>query len=201
MTVSRRTPIYLALACAGAAILLALSDLSTTFEFIDPGGEAEDSVKGGERHNYAQLVLGIFALAALTFAVVAGSQPAALAVAVAGAIGLLIFLVGDLPDINKVGTFDDESNSFENTKAEARQGFWLQLFSSLVLTVTGGALASLRPAQLRLFGGGGAPRPPRRRRIRARGQAEEAGEPAEAGRAAGQSAFRWPSRPRSRGGP
>ena len=73
-------------------------------------------------------------------------QMAAVAVAVCGLVALLIFLIGDLPDVNKVGTLDDPRQSFIDAKAKPQAGFWLELVGSLVLTICGAALATLRPA-------------------------------------------------------
>ena len=75
------------------------------------------------------------------------AQIAAFAVAACGVVALLIFLVGDLPDVNKIGTLDDDS--FIDAKAEPEAGFWLELVGSLVLAVCGVALATLGPEQLR----------------------------------------------------
>ncbi len=88
----RRIERLLPIACVVAAGLLIASELMTTFEFTPPGGEALSSQSAGDRHSYAQIVLGVFAIAALVVAIVNGSKPAATAVAVCGVIALLIFL-------------------------------------------------------------------------------------------------------------
>ena len=142
-----RTEMLLALACAAGAAALGASEFMDTFEFVPPGGEAVDvpgSAEAAERHNYALLVLAVFALGALLAALLTGSQIAYFAVAAAGVIALLIFLVGDLPDANKIGTIDDERQSFVDAKAEPQAGFWLELVGSLVLAVCGIALATLQ---------------------------------------------------------
>jgi hypothetical protein len=147
----------LVLACAGASAMLAASQFTTMFELTPQGGEALQSVGASDQHGYATLVLAVFALAMLVIGIATQGEQmariAAFAVAASGAVALLIFLVGDLPDANKIGTLNDDS--FVDAKAEPQAGFWLELVGSLVLAVCGGALATLGPDQRSLFEGGG----------------------------------------------
>ena len=138
----------LVLACAGAAAILAASQFMTMFEFTPPGGEALADQNGIDQHSVALVVIAAFALLALVLAITLPSKPLAAAVAFLGLAALLFFLLGDLPDANKVGTLDDARNSFIDAKAEPQLGFWLELVGALVLTVCGAALATLTPAQL-----------------------------------------------------
>lgn len=140
----RRLERLLPIACVVAAGLLIASELMTTFEFTPPGGEALSSQSAGDRHSYAQIVLGAFAIVALVVAIVNGSKPAATAVAACGVIALLIFLLLDLPDANNVGPLD----TFVDAEAVPQPGFWLQLIGALGLAITGAALATLTPDQL-----------------------------------------------------
>lgn len=153
-----RTETLLVLACAAAAAMLGASEFMTLFEFTPPGGEAIKSLSAGDQHGYAQLVLAGMALLLLVVALAtAGSDPseqglslsriAAFGIAVCGVVALLLFLIGDLPDVNKIGTLNDDS--FINAKAEPKAGFWLEMVGSLVLAVCGVALATLGPDQLR----------------------------------------------------
>ena len=93
-------------------------------------------------------MIAVFAIVALVVAVVTGSKPAATAVAVAGAVALLVFLLADLPDANTTGTLDTDQ-SFIDAEAVPREGFYMELIGALALTVTGIALATMTPAQLR----------------------------------------------------
>ncbi|MGZ5348544.1 MAG: hypothetical protein ACXWGV_13290, partial [Solirubrobacterales bacterium] len=142
-----RTEALLVLACAAATAMLAASQFMTMFELTPTGGEPLETVSSADQHGYAILVLAVFSLAMLLVGIGAQSEQvariAAFAVAAGGAVALLIFLVGDLPDANKVGTLDDDS--FIDAKAEPQAGFWLELAGSLVLAVCGGALATLGP--------------------------------------------------------
>jgi hypothetical protein len=147
-----RTEILLVLACAGAAGMLAASQFMTIFELTDAGGVALRAVDAADQHGYATLVLAAFALILIVVVLAtrgnAIAQVAAVAVAVCGVVALLIFLIGDLPDVNNVGTLDDPRESFVNTKAEPRAGFWFELVGSLVLTACGAGLATIRPDEL-----------------------------------------------------
>jgi hypothetical protein len=137
------------LACAAAAGMLAVSQFTDIFHLTPPGGEALQAISAKHQHSYATLVLAIFALVLLVVAIGARdeqlAQVAAMAIAVCGLIALLIFLIGDLPDVNKIGTLDDPRQSFIDAEAKPVAGFWLELVGSLVLTVCGAALATMRP--------------------------------------------------------
>lgn len=162
-----RTEVLLAIACLAAAFFLAASELMETFELTPPGGEALQASNAIDRHHGAILVLAVFSVVALGVAVMTGSKPAAFAVAACGAIALLIFLIGDLPDANKIGTLDDARQSFVDAKAEPQGGFWLELIGSLLLAACGTALATLPSYRLRLFDSSDEPKRPgdSRRRI------------------------------------
>ena len=107
-------------------------------------------IDASDRHSYALLVLALFAIFALAVTVMSGSKPAAFAVAAAGAVALLIFLLGDLPRAGQIGTLDDPRQSFIDAEAVPQAGFWLELLGALGLAVSGAALATLTPEQLSL---------------------------------------------------
>jgi hypothetical protein len=144
-----RTETLLVLACAAAAAMLGVSQFIDIFHLTPPGGEALKAIQASDQHGYATLVLAIFALILLVIAMVARGeqlgQVAAVAIAVCGVVALLIFLIGDLPKVNNVGTLDDSRQSFIDAKAKPVAGFWLELVGALVLTVCGAALATMRP--------------------------------------------------------
>lgn len=150
----------LPLACIVAAVALGASELMNTFALRPAGGETQQLISAGDRHYYALMVLGAFAVVAVVVAVTTGSRPAAMAVAAAGVLALLIFLLTDLPDAGQVGTLDDRRESFIDTKAYPVSGFYLELAGSAVLALCGSALATLRPDQLRLLGSRSAPQAP-----------------------------------------
>ncbi|MGH2982881.1 MAG: hypothetical protein ACRDK5_01285 [Solirubrobacterales bacterium] len=146
-----RSETLLVLACAGAAGMLAASQFMSIFELTPPGGEARETIDAADQHGYATVVLAAFAVILIAVGIATRGQPisevAAVAVAVCGVVALLIFLIGDLPDLNSEGTLDDERESFIDAKAEPQAGFWFELVGSLVLTVCGAALATTRPDQ------------------------------------------------------
>jgi hypothetical protein len=141
------TETLLVLACAAAAAMLGVSQFTDLFHLTPPGGEALKAIDASDQHGYATLVLAIFALILIVVTIAARGQPlaqiAAVAVAVCGLVALLIFLIGDLPDVNKIGTLDDPRQSFIDAEAKPVAGFWLELVGSLVLTVCGAALATM----------------------------------------------------------
>jgi hypothetical protein len=139
----------LPLACAAACAVLAASEFMDTFKLNGPGPTPQAVQTASDQHHYALLVLAGAALIALVIAVLAGSKPAAAAVAICGAGALLIFLLIDLPDAGKVGAIN--SVNLTEAKADPATGFWLELGGALVLAICGGALATLSPDQLRAF--------------------------------------------------
>jgi hypothetical protein len=147
------TETLLVLACTAAAAMLGASQFTDIFHLTPPGGEALEAISSSDQHGYAMLVLAAFALVLVLVTLGARDeqlrQMAAMAVAICGLIALLIFLIGDLPDVNKVGTLDDPRQSFIDAEAEPVAGFWLELIGSLVLTVCGAALATMRPGATR----------------------------------------------------
>ena len=143
-----RVELLLPFACIAAAALVFASELMTSFEFIPAGRDAVAEQSAGDRHGYALAVIAVFAIAATAAAVLAGSKPAAIGVAVAGVSALLVFLIVDLPDAGAVGTYEDSSQSFFDAEAVPQGGFWLGLAGGLGLAVSGVALATLSPAQL-----------------------------------------------------
>jgi hypothetical protein len=144
-----RTETLLVLACAAAAAMLAVSQFTDIFHLTPPGGEAVQAISAKHQHSYATLTLAVFALVLLVVAMAARGeqlgQVAAMAVAVCGLVALLIFLIGDLPDVNKIGTIDTPTQFFTTAQAKPVAGFWLELIGALVLTVCGAALATMRP--------------------------------------------------------
>jgi hypothetical protein len=146
-----RTETLLVFACAAAAAMLAVSQFTDIFHLTPPGGEALEAIDASDQHGYATLVLAVFALVLLVVAMAARGeqlgQVAAVALAVCGLVALLIFLIGDLPKVNNVGTLDDPRQSFIDAEAKPVAGFWLELVGSLVLAVCGAALATLGPEQ------------------------------------------------------
>jgi hypothetical protein len=144
-----RTETLLIAACAAAAAMLGVSQFMDIFHLTPPGGEALQAITASDQHGYATVVLAGFALLLMVIAMAYRGQQlgqvAAVAIAVCGVVALLIFLIGDLPKVNNVGTLDDPRQSFIDAEAKPVAGFWLELIGALVLTVCGAALATLKP--------------------------------------------------------
>ena len=137
-------------ACIAAAAALLASELTTTFQFVPPGEEAQCEQQAADRHSLALGVIALFAIGAVLVAVLGASRPAAISVAIAGLAALALFLIVDLPDANSVGTLGDSCTSIPNqfdAKAVPQAGFWLELVGALVLAGCGAALATMRPGK------------------------------------------------------
>jgi hypothetical protein len=61
-----------------------------------------------------------------------------------GLAALLFFLISDLPKAGQIGSLDN----FFDAEAVPQEGFWMLLVSSLALSISGIALATLSPEQL-----------------------------------------------------
>jgi hypothetical protein len=139
-------------ACIAAAVALLASELTTTFHFVPPGGEALCDQQASDRHHFALGVIALLAIGAVVVAVLGASRPAAISVAIAGVAALALFLVVDLPDANSIGTPGEECTSLpgllDEAKAVPQAGFWLELAGALALAFSGAILATLTPDQL-----------------------------------------------------
>ena len=138
-------------ACIAAAVALFASELTTTFHFVPPGGEALCAQQASDRHHFALGVIALFAIVAVVVAVLGASRPAAISVAIAGLAALALFLIVDLPDANSVGTLGHSCTSIADAsgaKAVPQPGFWLELAGALALAFSGAILATLTPDQL-----------------------------------------------------
>jgi hypothetical protein len=89
---------------------------------------------GHESHHWAFAILGLFVILMSFGAVVGGSRPAAVALLVAGALGLGITLLHDLPNTNKPG---EVGAVFAEGRAHKGTGFWLELVGSSLALACG----------------------------------------------------------------
>jgi len=67
-------------ACIVAAVALFASELTTTFHFVPPGGEALCAQQASDRHHFALGVIALFAIGAVVVAILGASRPAAISV-------------------------------------------------------------------------------------------------------------------------
>jgi hypothetical protein len=153
---ARRSPErLLPLACIAGAGALFASEFMNTFQLASTSSAGPEfcNVEAAGRHHFALGVLAIFAVIAVIVAVTAGSKPAAIAVGVAGVMALILFLTIDLPHANNTGTLGPcnatAAANFFDAKADPQAGFWLEMVGGLALALSGVALATLSPKQLR----------------------------------------------------
>jgi hypothetical protein len=93
-------------------------------------------LSGWDRHGPALLLLGVFALAMVAGAL-RGARPAAAALAAIGVAALLIVVLVDVPDLNKVGFI---GKLYEDAVAGPRIGFFLESAGGALLLAAGGLL-------------------------------------------------------------
>ncbi|MDQ1741226.1 MAG: hypothetical protein QOE53_2878 [Pseudonocardiales bacterium] len=115
-------------------------------DFADPQLRDSCLTVGHESNYWGFALLGLFVIL-MTYGVAAGgSRPAALALLVAGVVGLAITLLHDLPDTTKKG---EVGVAFAEGKAHKGTGFWFELVGS-TLALGCGAFAVWRtPPPLR----------------------------------------------------
>jgi MFS family permease len=157
-----------------AAAVLAVSEFMTAFQFSPPGGDPLSEQVASDRHGYAMLILAVFAVASMLLAIATGQRMAALATAGFGVAALVIFLVIDLPDVNKLGDIEDPAFGLATAKAVPQAGFWLEAVAAVALGMASVAYATLTPEQLqsprrrwqsrRQPGDDGTPKPETKRR-------------------------------------
>ena len=148
-------PLWIALLAAGlvGAIVTIAADFATLRsvkvltascgDLADPSLRGSCVTHGHEEHTWALVLIGVVALAMVWGAVIGRSRPAAIALAVLGVGVLVIALATDVPDIHKTGVLGDR---FEQAKAEAGPGLWMETLGGALLFVTGVvAAASGRP--------------------------------------------------------
>ena len=138
----RNAELILPLTIVLAALALGISEFMTTFEFTPPGGDPLTDQLAGDRHGYAMLLLAVFAVASLAIAIATGQRAAAWATAGFGIAALALFLIVDLPDVNKLGDIPALGLGLATAEAVPRPGFWLEAGASIVLGLASIAYAT-----------------------------------------------------------
>ncbi len=147
---------FVALGAIGALCLLA-STFATIIR-IQVGTTSkvpnfDTHLSGWDRHGPALALLALFALA-MAVGALRGARPAAFALAVVGVASLLLIVITDVPDLNRVGFI---GQLYEDAVAGPRVGFYLETAGAALLLAAGGLLLFTdtpeRPAET----------PPRRR--------------------------------------
>ena len=109
-------------------------------DFADPKLRDSCLTVGHESHHWALALLGLFVILMAFGAAAGGSRPAAVALIVAGAAGLAITLLHDLPKTDDKGAV---GVAFAAGEAHKGTGFWLELVGSS-LALAAGAFATWR---------------------------------------------------------
>ena len=140
------------LALAGAAgLLLVAAEFLYVFS-VDVGGTSCEAVAspdvsdfcattGLERHSGALVLLGLFTLAMAWGATAGRSRPAGAALALVGATGLAIALLGDLPDVFSEGVVGAR---YSEAQTAPGLGFLLEV-AGAALALAAGVLRLSRP--------------------------------------------------------
>jgi hypothetical protein len=124
-----------AVALAGALLLLA-AELSPLYTVVVGAlGTPRRSVSAGSHHGYA-LALVALAAVVMTLGALRGAPAAAVALAVLGAVALIVALAIDLPATRATGTLR-EAISFADARARAGRGLALEIAGAAALLVAG----------------------------------------------------------------
>jgi hypothetical protein len=118
-----------------AGLGLIVSEFLTYREIVAVTVVPEGGItKGGAHHGYALGLIGLVSLPMSYGAVVGGSRPAAAAVAVLGALALLIAAIFDVPSLNDTGLI---GRTYDLAEASPGPGFWLEIACSAILLAGG----------------------------------------------------------------
>lgn len=128
----------------GGVLLLVAAELATVYEVTIGSLEVvKRSVSGGANHGYALALVAVAAVA-MTLLALPGARAPALALVGLGAVVLVIALAIDLPDTRASGRLP-ESLAYDDARARARAGLWLELAGGALLLAAGGLLLRTRP--------------------------------------------------------
>ena len=128
---------------AGAGLIV--SEFLTYREIVAVTVVPEGGItKGGEHHGYALGLIGLVSLPMSWGAVIGRSRPASAALAILGALALLIAAVFDVPSLDDTGLI---GRTYDLAEANPGPGFWLEIACGGVLLC--GGLLLLRRSVVR----------------------------------------------------
>jgi hypothetical protein len=121
------------------AILLVVAEFTTLYHLKITSSQTPLSSEGtGPHDSYALIPIAVLILV-LAFAVLrAGSRPALLAIGIAGAVALLIALLGDLPDVNSTGNNRLATGQVVAVGTEPGPGMYLETAGAIALVAVCG---------------------------------------------------------------
>jgi len=142
--VARYGPLVV-LALAGVGLIV--SEFLTYREIVAVTVVPEGGItKGGAHHGYALALLGLASLPMAFGAVIGRSRPASAAVAVLGALALVIIAVFDVPSLDDTGLI---GRTYDLAEANPGTGFWVSIVCAAVLLVGGLLLLRSRVSSAR----------------------------------------------------
>lgn len=125
-----------------AALLLVAAEFLPLIEVVvGTLATVQETVRGGTNHGYTLGVLGTLGII-MSLGAARGSRPAAGALAVIGVAALIIAVGVDLPDTRATGSLP-QSIAYEDARAQAASGFYVELLAGMTLIGSGGALLLL----------------------------------------------------------
>jgi hypothetical protein len=128
-----------AVLAVAAIVLLVVAEFSTVVRVVVGSLETERrTVSGHSSHGFALLVIAV-AAAPMTLGALRGARAAAVAVAVLGAVALVVAVAIDLPKTRESGQLP-ESVAFEDAHAKAGPGLALEIAGGAGLVLAGGLL-------------------------------------------------------------
>jgi hypothetical protein len=125
----------MATVAAGALLLIAAEFAPLYQVHLSTKVTPLQSVTAGSHNSYAMIPIAVLATALAFAAWRGGSRAALLAVGVLGVVGLLIALVGDLPDAHAMGLAQHNSVTATTTP---RAGLYLETGGAILLIATSG---------------------------------------------------------------
>lgn len=128
-------------AMVGAVVLFAAEFTTLAEVVVGSLGSVQRRVQGGDNHDHALLVLALATVAA-AYGALRGGRPFALALVALGAAALLVALAVDLPDTRGSGGLP-EAVVFEDARARAGTGLYLEIAGAVLVLLAGAALAVL----------------------------------------------------------
>ena len=129
-----------------ASVLLIVSDFQTLYS-VRVVTVLRQTVTGHSHHGYAIAVIGVAGVALAVAAAAGRSLIPIAALALLGLLALLIALVADLPDVHSTGIV---GQLYDDARASAGTGFYLETGGAIALLFSGGALLLLSIGGLRV---------------------------------------------------
>jgi hypothetical protein len=141
--VSRALPYaLLILPLTGAGLLLA-AEFSTLYDVrVVTAVPAGGAYAAGPHHGYAQAVIAVAIAVMALGAVLGGSRPAAIAVALLALAALAVAVLIDLPDVHETGLI---GRTYDAARAEPRAGLYLELAGGCAALLGAAVILVVRP--------------------------------------------------------